>query len=82
MLDPNIPFLQTVAYLRPYLIMRSVSGTGMTIAHIAFAISVWRILSRHHFVMSGPTLFTTTRPAWREFVNEQEKREQAELEAQ
>jgi hypothetical protein len=26
--------------------------------------------------MSGPTLFTTQRPPWREFVNEQNQREE------
>lgn len=42
--NPNIPFLQTVAYTRPYLIARSLGGTLMTIAHICFAVLVWRIL--------------------------------------
>jgi cytochrome c oxidase cbb3-type subunit 1 len=74
--NPSIPFLQIVEYIKPYLILRSISGAGMTIAHLAFALSVWRILSRHHFVMSGPTLFTTQRPPWREFVNEQNQREE------
>ncbi len=55
--NANIPFIQTVEYTRPYLIARSVGGMLMSIAHICFAILVWRILrtkpvSQFH----GPTL--------------------------
>jgi cytochrome c oxidase cbb3-type subunit I len=82
MIDPAIPFLKIVEYLKPYLILRSVAGMAMTIGHIALAISVMRILSRHHFTLTGPTLFNTERPAWREFVNEQERRESSVVSAE
>jgi cytochrome c oxidase cbb3-type subunit I len=59
--NPLIPFIKIVNYTKPYLVARSVSGSLMTIGHIAFAILVFRILRSSDFSMIGPTLFTTKR---------------------
>jgi cytochrome c oxidase cbb3-type subunit 1 len=58
--DPKIPFIKTVEYTKPYLIVRSISGTLMTVAHVFFAILVWRIVRTKPEVerYDGPTLFT------------------------
>lgn len=42
--DPRVPFLKIVAYTQPYLVARSVSGSLMTVGHLAFAVLVWRML--------------------------------------
>ena len=58
--NPAIPFLQTVEYTKPYLVLRSIGGTLMTVAHISFAVLVWRILKKPVRRYTGPTLFTTS----------------------
>jgi cytochrome c oxidase cbb3-type subunit 1 len=78
MLDPGVPFLDIVKYTKPYLILRSISGTAMTIGHVAFAINFFRIVEPHHFHFVGPTLFTTRRN-WKQLM-EEEKRLARELE--
>lgn len=45
LLDPSVPFVDIVARTIPWLQLRSVSGTAMTVAHIAFAINVGAILT-------------------------------------
>lgn len=55
--NPDIPFLDVVAYTIPYLWSRSVSGTLMTIGHLAFAVLVWRMLRRSGAFREGPALF-------------------------
>ncbi|MFO7562992.1 MAG: cbb3-type cytochrome c oxidase subunit I [Enhygromyxa sp.] len=42
--DPSIPFLDIVRGTVPYLISRSVAGVLLTVGHLAFAVSLWRIL--------------------------------------
>jgi cytochrome c oxidase cbb3-type subunit 1 len=67
--NPLIPFIQIVDYTKPYLVARSISGTFMTIGHIAFAILVFRILRTSEVPIIGPTLFTTNRGAMRRSEN-------------
>ena len=59
--NPLIPFIKIVDYTKPYLVARSISGSFMTIGHIAFAILVFRILRTSEVSIVGPTLFTTNR---------------------
>jgi cytochrome c oxidase cbb3-type subunit 1 len=59
--NPLIPFIKIVNYTKPYLLARSISGSFMTIGHIAFAVLVFRILRGSEFSLLGPTLFTTKR---------------------
>jgi cytochrome c oxidase cbb3-type subunit I len=59
--NPLIPFIQIVDYTKPYLVARSISGSFMTIGHIAFAILMFRILRSSDVSIIGPTLFTTNR---------------------
>ena len=54
--DPAVPFIKTVAYTRPYLLARSISGSFMTIANVTFAVLVWRILYRRMPNANDPTL--------------------------
>lgn len=41
MLDPSISFSTTVANTKPYLWIRSIGGTMMTLGHFVFAYHVW-----------------------------------------
>jgi cytochrome c oxidase cbb3-type subunit I len=63
--NPLIPFIKIVDYTKPYLVARSVSGSLMTIGHIAFAILVFRILRSSDVSMIGPTLLTGNRGTMR-----------------
>lgn len=58
--DPDIPFLDIVKRMVPYLYSRSIAGTLMTIGHVAFAILVWKMLRREGEWLTGPTLFRKT----------------------
>lgn len=55
--DASVPFLDIVRETIPYLISRSVSGTLMTIGHIAFAVHFWRLLRVKQPVRTGAALF-------------------------
>lgn len=62
MLNPDVPFLQVVAYTVPYLQLRSIAGVLITTGHIAFALSMLQMLrkrgaERRH----GPTLLGRAR---------------------
>jgi cytochrome c oxidase cbb3-type subunit 1 len=59
--NPDLPFLDIVAYTVPWLVSRSVAGTLMTVGHLAFAVLVWRILMGKGTEWAGPTLFTSAR---------------------
>lgn len=59
--NPDIPFLEIVQRMVPYLWSRSVAGVLMTIGHIAFAVSVWFMIRRKGEWLVGPTLFTSDR---------------------
>jgi cytochrome c oxidase cbb3-type subunit I len=59
--NPDIPFLDIVAYTIPWLASRSVAGVLMTIGHIAFALLVWRMLRGSGRELTGPTLLIGSR---------------------
>jgi cytochrome c oxidase cbb3-type subunit 1 len=60
--NPDIPFLDIVAKMNPYLHSRSVAGVLMTIGHISFAVLVWKMIRRQGALLRGPTLLSE-RPA-------------------
>jgi cytochrome c oxidase cbb3-type subunit 1 len=56
--DSDIPFLDIVAAMEPYLIARSLSGVLLTLGHVAFAVLVgWMFFGKTR-PGEGPTLFT------------------------
>ena len=57
MLDPDVAFLQIVEDTKPWLVVRSVSGTLMTIGHVVFAYLLYRIVTRKGAPTEGPTYF-------------------------
>jgi cytochrome c oxidase cbb3-type subunit 1 len=57
--DPGVAFIRIVEYTKPYLIARSLSGTLMTLGHVAFAILLFRIMRSRSIHGNGPTLFNT-----------------------
>jgi cytochrome c oxidase cbb3-type subunit 1 len=57
--NPNVPFANIVMYVQPYLALRTVAGTIMTIGHIAFTtLFVINIAGWGRHRSSGPTLFS------------------------
>lgn len=56
LLDPSVPFLDVVAATLPWLQLRSVSGTAMTVAHLAFAANAVAMLLNRAPVRDTPTL--------------------------
>ena len=67
--DPNIPFLEIVRAMTPYLHSRSTAGVLMTVGHTAFAILVWNMLRNRGAGLMGPTFF----PGWRKKPEETEE---------
>ena len=57
MLDPDVAFLTIVEDTKPWLVVRSVSGTLMTIGHFVFAYLLARILTQSGTRPEGPTYF-------------------------
>jgi cytochrome c oxidase cbb3-type subunit 1 len=57
LLDPDVTFLEIVDDTKPWLIVRSVSGTLMTIGHLVFAYLLARILIQSGTRPEGPTYF-------------------------
>ena len=57
MLDPDVAFLTIVENTKPWLAVRSVSGTLMTIGHVVFAYLLFRIVARSGDRPEGPTYF-------------------------
>ena len=57
MLDPDVAFLTIVEDTKPWLVVRSVSGTLMTIGHFVFAYLLARILTKSGTRPEGPTYF-------------------------
>jgi cytochrome c oxidase cbb3-type subunit 1 len=56
--NPNVPFANIIMYIQPYLALRSIAGTLMTIGHIAFATSfIINIAGWGRQRSGGPTLF-------------------------
>lgn len=63
LLDPAVPFLEVVRASLPWLQARSWAGLAMTVAHLAFAASVARMLLGHAPVRGAPTLLSPPTPA-------------------
>jgi cytochrome c oxidase cbb3-type subunit 1 len=61
--NPDIPFMDIVGRMIPYLWSRSIAGTLMTVGHIAFAILVWKMIRREGEWLVEPTLFSSDKPA-------------------
>lgn len=59
----DTPFLEIVALTIPYLKLRTVSGSLMTLGHVAFAISFTWMIVRHRASNGVPTLFTKRIPS-------------------
>lgn len=56
LLDPSIPFVDVVKRTLPWLHLRSVAGTAMTVAHIAFAVNLVRTVLAKEPARTQPTL--------------------------
>jgi cytochrome c oxidase cbb3-type subunit 1 len=61
--NPDIPFIDIVGRMIPYLWSRSIAGTLMTIGHFVFAILVWKMLRREGEWLVEPTLFISRKEA-------------------
>lgn len=59
--DPEVPWIQIVQSLIPFLWSRSVASVILSVGHVAFAISVWFMIRRRGEWLAGPTLFTSKR---------------------
>jgi cytochrome c oxidase cbb3-type subunit 1 len=57
LLDPDVAFLTIVEDTKPWLIVRSVSGTLMTVGHLVFAYLLAQILIQSGSRPEGPTYF-------------------------
>ncbi len=56
MLDANRPFMDSVNVTKPYLLVRTLGGTLMTLGHLIFALHVALMLTRRGTLRSGATL--------------------------
>lgn len=54
--NPDVPFLETMAFTVPYLWSRSLAGTAMALGHLVFAGLVWRMVFGPGGLPGGPTL--------------------------
>jgi cytochrome c oxidase cbb3-type subunit 1 len=59
--DPAIPFLNIVAFTKPYLILRTIAGLILLSGTIAFLINFVRIVQPHKLRFVTPTLLNTKR---------------------
>jgi cytochrome c oxidase cbb3-type subunit 1 len=57
LLNPDVAFLTIVEDTKPWLIVRSVSGTLMTVGHVVFAYLLARIILKSGARPDGPTYF-------------------------
>jgi cytochrome c oxidase cbb3-type subunit 1 len=57
MLDADVAFLEIVEATKPWLAVRSVAGTFMTLGHVVFAYLLVRIVLRAGAEQAGPTYF-------------------------
>jgi len=57
MLDPSIDFLTIVDDTKPWLVVRSVAGSLMTIGHFVFAYLLYRIIAKSGERRDGPVYF-------------------------
>lgn len=56
MLDASRPFIDSVKITKPYLLVRTIGGTLMTLGHLVFAAHVAMMLMRRGTQRSGATL--------------------------
>ncbi|MFT5735301.1 MAG: cytochrome c oxidase cbb3-type subunit 1 [Planctomycetota bacterium] len=61
--NPDVPFMDVVQRMIPYLWSRSIAGTLMTIGHFSFAVLVWKMIRREGAWLVEPTLFVTKKDA-------------------
>jgi cytochrome c oxidase cbb3-type subunit I len=54
--NPDIPFLDTMAFTVPYLWSRTLAGVLMAVGHVVFAVLVWRMVFGPGGLRAGPTL--------------------------
>jgi cytochrome c oxidase cbb3-type subunit 1 len=59
LLDPDITFMASLDYTKPWLFLRSISGLLLTAGHIVFAVSFTLLLLKAGATRSEPTLFAT-----------------------
>ncbi|QJR36752.1 cbb3-type cytochrome c oxidase subunit I [Gemmatimonas groenlandica] len=59
MLDASKPFIESVVITKPYLLVRTLGGSLMTLGHLVFALHVGLMLTRRGAVKRGPTLLRT-----------------------
>jgi cytochrome c oxidase cbb3-type subunit 1 len=57
LLDPDVAFLTVVENTKPWLAVRSVSGTLMTVGHVVFAYLLYRIVTQSGVDREGPVYF-------------------------
>jgi cytochrome c oxidase cbb3-type subunit 1 len=57
LLDPNITFMASLDYTKPWLFLRSVSGILLTAGHLVFAVSFTLLLLKVGSLRTEPTLF-------------------------
>ena len=68
--DPSIPFLNIVKFTVPFLMLRTLAGLILLTGTIAFLINFSRMLTRHTFTYSTPTLFTSNR-RWEDILEKE-----------
>jgi len=59
MLDASRPFIDSVVITKPYLLVRTIGGSLMTLGHLVFALHVGLMLTRRGAARRGPTLLRT-----------------------
>jgi cytochrome c oxidase cbb3-type subunit I len=59
LLDPDITFMASLDYTKPWLFLRSISGLLLTAGHIVFAVSFTLLLLKAGASRTEPTLFAT-----------------------
>ena len=59
LLDPDITFMASLDYTKPWLFLRSISGLLLTAGHIVFAVSFTLLLLKAGATRTEPTLFAT-----------------------
>ncbi len=61
--NPDMAFLDVVAYTVPFLWSRTAAGVLLTVGHVAFAWLFFQMFTRRTADLRGPTLFRTQVPA-------------------
>ncbi|WP_094551516.1 cbb3-type cytochrome c oxidase subunit I [Rubricoccus marinus] len=55
--NPDVPFMEIVETMKPFLWSRSIAGVLMTVGHLAFAYLVWEIVRKKGERPPGPVFF-------------------------